>query len=176
MNTFNIGNIQAGSGNLLFIAGPCVVESAEHTLQMAETLVKVFSNIGQPFIFKASYDKANRSSIHSYRGPGIEEGLKVLKEVKKRFKIPILTDVHDVSQVEKASDIADVIQVPAFLSRQTDLLVAAGNSGRVVNVKKGQFLAPWDMSNVVEKITSTGNYKIILTERGFSFGYNKLRD
>ena len=175
MKTIPLGNLRLGApGTLFFIAGPCVIESESHALGIAEQLAGIFARLGQPFIFKASYDKANRSSLHSFRGPGLTAGLAVLRKVKERFGVPILTDVHDVSQVKPAAEVADILQVPAFLSRQTDLLLAAGRSGRIVNVKKGQFLAPWDMANLVDKVRSTGNDRIILTERGFSFGYNNL--
>jgi 2-dehydro-3-deoxyphosphooctonate aldolase (KDO 8-P synthase) len=171
----SIGKAKIGGCNPLFlIAGPCVIESESHASMLAERLAAITAEKNIPFIFKASYDKANRSSVESFRGPGLQEGLRILAGIKKRLGVPILTDVHDVSHVGPASDVCDVIQVPAFLSRQTDLLVAAGKSGRVVNVKKGQFLSPWEMSNVVEKIASTGNTKIILTERGTSFGYQNL--
>jgi len=175
MNRFKILNFEVGDGrNIFFIAGPCVIESEEHTLKIAENLKKIFSDLNQFFIFKASFDKANRSSLKSYRGPGLKQGLKILKKVKEEFDLPILTDFHLPSQIDEVSEVADVIQVPAFLSRQTDMLLAAGRSMKVVNVKKGQFLSPWDMGNVVEKVRSTGNNKVIITERGFSFGYNNL--
>jgi 2-dehydro-3-deoxyphosphooctonate aldolase (KDO 8-P synthase) len=170
-----IGRLRIGGKNPLFlIAGPCVIESEGHAMMLAEQLVSVTSELGIPFIFKASYDKANRSSVDSYRGPGLSEGLRILGRIKERLAVPILSDVHDVSQVAAASEVCDVLQVPAFLSRQTDLLLAVGRSGRVVNVKKGQFLAPADMKNVVEKIRTTGNDKILLTERGVCFGYQNL--
>ncbi len=170
LDTLTLG----GRENLFFIAGPCVIESREHALGMAEKLAALFRSVGRPFIFKASYDKANRSSGHSFRGPGLEEGLAILAEIRREFNLPILTDVHDCRQVTPAAEVADILQIPAFLCRQTDLLLEAGRSGRVINVKKGQFLAPWDMANVVEKIRSTGNDRIVLTERGASFGYNNL--
>ncbi len=175
MIKFKIGEREIGGlNNLFFIAGPCVIESESHTLMIAERLVEIFSDLNQFFIFKASFDKANRSSISSYRGPGLKEGLKILKRIKEDFDLPILTDFHLPSQIDEVSDVADIVQVPAFLSRQTDMLVAAGKSGKIVNVKKGQFLSPWDVKNVIEKIKSTGNEKIMITERGFSFGYNNL--
>jgi 2-dehydro-3-deoxyphosphooctonate aldolase (KDO 8-P synthase) len=175
MNAFSLGKMVLGEpGQLFFIAGPCVIENETHAMGIAGELAAMFSRLGQPLIFKASYDKANRSSVKSFRGPGLTAGLAILKRIKEHFQLPILTDVHDVSQVGPAAEVADILQVPAFLSRQTDLLLAAGRSGRIVNVKKGQFLAPWDMANIVEKIRSTGNDRIILTERGFSFGYNNL--
>jgi 2-dehydro-3-deoxyphosphooctonate aldolase (KDO 8-P synthase) len=172
---FSIGKIKFGAGAPLFlIAGPCVIESEGHALMMAEKLGAVAGELGVPYIFKASYDKANRTSIASYRGPGLKNGLKILAKIGKRTGLPILTDVHDVSQVGAAAEVCDILQIPAFLSRQTDLLVAAGKSGRVVNIKKGQFLSPAEMGNAAEKVASTGNEKIILTERGNSFGYQNL--
>jgi len=158
----------------VLIAGPCVIESEAHALKLAQRLVKIAAAAGVAFIFKASYDKANRSSLDSYRGPGLAEGLGVLRKIKKRFGVPILTDIHEPAQAAAAAEVCDVLQVPAFLSRQTDLLIAAGKTGRVVNLKKGQFLAPWEMANAVEKVRSTGNRNVILTERGASFGYNNL--
>lgn len=176
MESYSIGPVVIGDGPArpFFIAGPCVIESAEHALTLAGRLTDLFARVGIPFIFKASYDKANRSSGRSFRGPGREEGLRILGEIRRRFSIPVLTDVHDIHQVEPASAAVDVIQIPAFLCRQTDLLLEAGRSGRVVNVKKGQFMAPWDMANVVEKIRAAGNARVILTERGATFGYNNL--
>jgi 2-dehydro-3-deoxyphosphooctonate aldolase (KDO 8-P synthase) len=173
--SFTVGKIRVGGNAPLFlIAGPCVIENEAHVTMMAERLGTLAGEIGVPLIFKASYDKANRSSLKSYRGPGLKKGLKILAKIKKRTGLPILTDVHEVSHVTPAAEICDVLQVPAFLSRQTDLLVAAGKSGRVVNLKKGQFISPWEMGNVAEKVASTGNQKIILTERGHSFGYQNL--
>jgi len=173
--SFSIEKIKFGAGAPLFlIAGPCVIESEAHAMMMAEKLGAIAAELGVPYIFKASYDKANRSSVASYRGPGLEDGLKILAKIKKRTGLPVLTDVHDVSQVGPAADVCDIIQIPAFLSRQTDLLVAAGKSGAVVNIKKGQFLSPAEMGNAAEKVASTGNEKIILTERGNSFGYQNL--
>jgi 2-dehydro-3-deoxyphosphooctonate aldolase (KDO 8-P synthase) len=170
-----IGSVRIGGHQpLILIAGPCVIESEEHALMMAERLSCTASQAGVPFVFKASYDKANRSSNESYRGPGLVEGLRILKKIKERFSLPILTDIHEASQAAPVAEVADVLQIPAFLSRQTDLLVAAGKTGRVVNLKKGQFLSPWEMSNAVEKVAKTGNDKIILTERGASFGYQNL--
>ncbi len=159
---------------MFLIAGPCVIESESHALETAQRVASIAAEEGVPLIFKASYDKANRSSISSYRGPGLKEGLRILAEIKKRTGLPILTDVHEVDQVGPAAEVCDVLQVPAFLSRQTDLLLAAGRSGRAVNIKKGQFLSPWDVAHAVEKVASTGNEKIILTERGASFGYQNL--
>ena len=174
-HSFSVGKIKFGAGAPLFlIAGPCVIESEGHALMMAEKLGAVAGDLGVPYIFKASYDKANRTSIASYRGPGIKNGLKILAKIGKRTGLPILTDVHDVSQVGAAAEVCDILQIPAFLSRQTDLLVAAGKSGRAVNIKKGQFLSPAEMGNAAEKVASTGNEKIILTERGNSFGYQNL--
>ncbi len=163
-----------GDAPLFLIAGPCVIESEAHAMEMAQRVSSISSEQGVSLIFKASYDKANRSSISSYRGPGLREGLRILAAIKKRTGLPILTDVHEVAQVGPAAEVCDVLQVPAFLSRQTDLLLAAGRSGRVVNIKKGQFLSPWDVAHAVEKVASTGNEKIILTERGASFGYHNL--
>jgi 2-dehydro-3-deoxyphosphooctonate aldolase (KDO 8-P synthase) len=174
-HTFSVGKIKFGAGAPLFlIAGPCVIESEEHALMMAEKLGAVAAELGVPYIFKASYDKANRSSVASYRGPGLKNGLKILAKIKKKTGLPILTDVHQASEVEAAAEVCDILQIPAFLSRQTDLLVAVGKSGRVVNIKKGQFLSPAEMKNAAEKVASTGNEKIILTERGNSFGYQNL--
>jgi len=172
---FWVGKIPFGGNAPLFlIAGPCVIESERHAMMMAEKLAAAASDLGVPYIFKASYDKANRSSVASFRGPGLREGLRILKKIRQRVGVPVLTDVHEVSHVEAAAAVCDVLQVPAFLSRQTDLLVAVGKSGRVANIKKGQFLSPAEMKNVVEKIAGTGNEKIILTERGASFGYENL--
>ena len=174
--TITIGNVTIGGANapLVLIAGPCVIEGEEFTLTVAHRLKEIAQAIPIPLIFKSSYDKANRTSISSARGPGLREGLRILQLVKDAVGIPVLSDVHAVAEVAPAAEVLDVIQIPAFLSRQTDLLVAAGQTGRPINVKKGQFLAPWDMAHVVEKITSTGNGQIILTERGSSFGYNNL--
>jgi 2-dehydro-3-deoxyphosphooctonate aldolase (KDO 8-P synthase) len=173
--TFSVGKIRFGGDAPLFlIAGPCVIESETHAMNMAERLGEIASELGIPYIFKASYDKANRSSFNSFRGPQLEEGLRILAEIKKCTGLPILTDVHDVSQVGPAAEVCDILQIPAFLCRQTDLLLAAGRTGRVVNVKKGQFLAPWEIGNAAEKIASAGNQKIILTERGSAFGYQNL--
>ena len=174
-HTFSVGKIKFGAGAPLFlIAGPCVIESEGHAMMMAEKLAVVASELGVPYIFKASYDKANRSSVSSYRGPGLKNGLKILAKIKKKTGLAVLTDVHQASEVGAAAEVCDILQIPAFLSRQTDLLVAAGKSGRVVNIKKGQFLSPAEMGNAAEKVTSTGNEKIILTERGNSFGYQNL--
>lgn len=170
-----LGSLRLGGSHPLFlIAGPCVVESETHARTIAEQVARMARNAGVPLIFKASYDKANRSSLQTYRGPGLKEGLRILAAIKKDLNLPILSDIHDASQAEPAAEVCDVLQIPAFLSRQTDLLIAAGKTGRIINVKKGQFLSPWDMSNVVEKIAGTGNNKILLTERGASFGYQNL--
>ena len=170
-----VGNIEIGGGNpLAIIAGPCVIESRDSALKHATLLKQAAERAGVPYIFKSSYDKANRSSGDSYRGPGLEMGLKILAEVKKQVGVPILTDVHEIEQVGAVKEIADVLQIPAFLCRQTDFVTAVARSGRVVNVKKGQFLAPWDVGNVLEKILATGNQQVLLTERGVSFGYNNL--
>ena len=158
----------------VLIAGPCVIESREMALETASALKDITDKLGIPFVFKSSYDKANRSSHKSFRGPGLDEGLDILAEVKDKFNVPVLSDVHSPKEAEIAGETLDVIQIPAFLCRQTDLVLAVGKTGKVVNVKKGQFLAPWDIDQVVEKIESTGNYKILLTERGASFGYNNL--
>ena len=172
---FEIGKVKIGGQSpLMMIAGPCVIESAEHAGFLAAALKDLSGQLGLPLIFKASYDKANRSSLSSYRGPGLREGMRILGAIKKATGLPVLTDVHDVSQVEEAAAVCDVLQVPAFLCRQTDLLLAVGRSGRAVNVKKGQFISPWDMATVVEKVASTGNERILVTERGTTFGYRNL--
>lgn len=159
---------------LAAMCGPCVIESEEHTLMCAKELKKIFSKLGIPLIFKASYDKANRSSINSFRGPGLQEGLRILQRVKEEFDLPVVTDVHTSEEAKAAGELIDVLQIPAFLCRQTDLIVAAAETGACINVKKGQFVAPLDMKNVVEKIHSCGNQKVLLTERGATFGYNNL--
>ena len=170
-----LGDIAIGGGSpFVLIAGPCVIESEPHAMDLAGRLCDVARRAGVPFIFKASYDKANRTSGRSFRGPGLDEGLRVLASIKSRFQVPILTDIHEVSHARPAGDVADVLQIPAFLSRQTDLLVAAARTGKAVNVKKGQFLAPADMRHVIEKITGEGNESVLVTERGVSFGYNDL--
>jgi 2-dehydro-3-deoxyphosphooctonate aldolase (KDO 8-P synthase) len=170
-----LGKLRLGGGNPLFIiAGPCVIESEGHARGMAEKMAKIAADAGMPYIFKASYDKANRTSGKAFRGPGLKQGLAILKMIKKELKLPVLTDIHDASHAESAAEVCDVLQIPAFLSRQTDLLLAAGKTGRIINIKKGQFLSPWDMGNVAEKVASTGNTKIVLTERGASFGYQNL--
>lgn len=170
-----LGNLRIGGGApLAVIAGPCVIESKESALRHAAALKEKTERVGVGYIFKSSYDKANRSSIGSFRGPGLAKGLEILAAVKQRIGVPILTDVHEIDQVGAVKEVADVLQIPAFLCRQTDFVLAVAKSGRVVNIKKGQFLAPWDMRNIVEKVSSTGNDKILLTERGASFGYNNL--
>ena len=175
MQRVPVGNLIVGPGQpLTLICGPCVIEGEDHTLRCAEQLQKIVGVHPIQLVFKASYDKANRSSATSFRGPGIEEGLRILQKVRSEFGLPITTDVHSPEEAAIAGAVCDIIQIPAFLSRQTDLILAAGHSGAVVNVKKGQFLSPWDMRNVVEKLLSTGNSKIILTDRGTSFGYNNL--
>src|SRR5579864_3315631 len=172
---FSVGSVRIGGNQpLALIAGPCVIESESHALGIAERLAEITKAAQVPFVFKASYDKANRSSAESYRGPGLADGLRILKKIKDRFGVPILTDIHEASQATAAAEVADVLQIPAFLSRQTDVLVAAGKTGRVVNLKKGQFLSPWEMANAVEKVAKTGNDRIFLTERGASFGYQNL--
>ncbi len=172
--SFQLDNVRIGSGNLFLIAGPCVIESEEHALFIAEVIKGVTRSLNFPFIFKASYDKANRTSIRSFRGPGITEGLRILKKVKDEVHVPVLTDVHEKDDVPKVAEVADILQIPAFLCRQTDLVVAAAMSERMVNIKKGQFVSPWDMKHVVEKCHSAGNDKVFVTERGASFGYNNL--
>jgi len=171
---FNVGNVTVGGGKLFLIAGPCLVESESHALRMAESIRAVTDRLGIPYIFKSSYDKANRTSINAERGVGIDAALRILGRVRGEAGIPVLTDVHEAAQVRSAAEVADVLQIPAFLSRQTDLIVEAARSGRAVNIKKGQFLAPHDMKHAVEKVTSQGNERVIITERGTSFGYNNL--
>jgi 2-dehydro-3-deoxyphosphooctonate aldolase (KDO 8-P synthase) len=172
--SFQIDGVRIGDGNLFLIAGPCVIESEEHALFMAEVIKGVTRSLNFPFIFKASYDKANRTSIRSYRGPGLAEGLRILKKVKDEVHVLILTDVHETADVPKVAAVADILQIPAFLCRQTDLVVAAAMTERVVNIKKGQFVSPADMRHVVDKCRSAGNDKVFVTERGASFGYNNL--
>jgi len=168
-------SLRLGAKNPLFlIAGPCVIESESHARKMAESVAKIASDAGIPYIFKASYDKANRSSSKSFRGPGAKEGLRILGKIKSDLKLPVLTDIHEREQAAPAAEVVDILQIPAFLSRQTDLLEAAAKTNRIVNVKKAQFLSPWDMKNVVEKIAAAGNNNIILTERGATFGYQNL--
>ena len=170
-----VGAVQIGGGlPLAVIAGPCVIESKDSALRHGSALKAAADRVGVPYIFKSSYDKANRSSLHSFRGPGLENGLEILAAVKEKIGVPVLTDVHEIDQVARVKAVADVLQIPAFLCRQTDFVLAVAQSGKVVNVKKGQFLAPWDMRNIVDKIRSVGNEQILLTERGASFGYNNL--
>ena len=171
---FEIGNVHVGSGDLFLIAGPCVIESEAHTLKMAEAIASVTRELNIPYIFKASYDKANRTSLKSFRGPGVKEGARILRKIAEAVRIPVLTDIHEPEHAEPIAEAVDVLQIPAFLCRQTDLLVAAAKTGRAINVKKGQFVAPWDMRHAVEKIRQSGNDRVFLTERGSSFGYNNL--
>jgi len=161
-------------GDLFLIAGPCVIESERHAMMMAHSIARIADRLDVPYVFKASYDKANRSSARSFRGIGMDEGLRILQRVKDEVGVPVITDIHESEQVAAVAEVADVLQIPAFLCRQTDLLQAAADSGRVVNVKKGQFLAPWDVANIIEKLEASGNRQIMLTERGTSFGYNNL--
>jgi 2-dehydro-3-deoxyphosphooctonate aldolase (KDO 8-P synthase) len=172
--SFQLDGIRIGAGNLFLIAGPCVIESEDHAIFMAEVVKGVTRSLNFPFIFKASYDKANRTSLRSFRGPGLVEGLKILKKVKDEVHVPVLTDVHEAKDVAKVAEVADILQIPAFLCRQTDLVVAAAMTDRVVNIKKGQFISPWDMRHVVEKARAAGNDRVFVTERGASFGYNNL--
>ncbi len=170
-----IGRLKLGGNNpLLVIAGPCVIENEKIVFDVAEHLKEICSSLGLQFIFKSSYDKANRTAISSFRGPGIDKGLRILSDVRERVGVPVISDVHSVEEVKVASKILDVLQIPAFLCRQTDLIIAASKTGKPVNVKKGQFLAPWDIKNIIDKFISTGNHKIFITERGASFGYNNL--
>lgn len=173
-NSFEIGPVHVGEGRLFLIAGPCVIESETHVRTMADAIQRITADLGIPYIFKASYDKANRTSVKSFRGPGLIEGTRILGKLAVETGLPVLTDVHEPGHCEIAAEAADVLQIPAFLCRQTDLLVAAGKTGRAVNIKKGQFVAPWDMNHPVEKVRSTGNERVFLTERGASFGYNTL--
>ena len=172
--SFNIETVEFGGGGLSFILGPCVVESSQHALFMAQEIKDICTAVGVDFVYKSSFDKANRSSIESFRGGGMEFGLEVLAQVKQEIGVPVITDIHEPWQVERVSEVADMLQIPAFLCRQTDLLVAAAKSGKAVNVKKGQFLAPWDAKNIVDKLQESGCEKVLLTERGTSFGYNNL--
>ncbi|MFA7173498.1 MAG: 3-deoxy-8-phosphooctulonate synthase [Kiritimatiellia bacterium] len=174
MKKIKVGGVIFGSKKLALIAGPCVIESVDGVMTLAARLAALAASIEIPLVFKASFDKANRSSLDSYRGPGLKEGVAILKEVKARFNLPILTDIHEAGQAEAVAEVADILQIPAFLSRQTDLVVAAARTGRVVNIKKGQFMAPEDMINVIEKVRRSGNERIIVTERGASFGYRNL--
>lgn len=175
VKTVKVGsNVEIGNGGVALLAGPCVIESRDHALMLAEKIAAIAARAGYQYVFKASFDKANRSSGKSYRGPGIEEGLAVLAEVKEKIGVPVVTDIHTEDQVEQVAQVVDILQIPAFLCRQTDFILAASRTGKPVNVKKGQFLAPWDMKNVCDKIADTGNESIMLTERGASFGYNNL--
>lgn len=175
MTPVNLGDISIGGGSpFVLIAGPCVIESEQHATDLAGRLVEIARRAHLPFVFKASYDKANRTSASSFRGPGLEEGLRILAAIKSRYHVPILTDVHEPAQARPAAEVADVLQIPAFLCRQTDLIVAAAKTGRVVNIKKGQFLAPDDVKHAVAKATGAGNSRVVVTERGTSFGYHNL--
>lgn len=169
------GKVLIGEGSApLIIAGPCVIENEEITFYTAESLVGICAAAGLPLIFKSSFDKANRSSLDSFRGPGIDKGLKILSDVKSRFGVPVISDVHSVEEIRPAAEVLDALQIPAFLCRQTDLILAASNTGKTINIKKGQFLAPWDVRNIIDKFVSTGNRNLLITERGSSFGYNNL--
>ncbi len=172
--SFKLGSLHAGSEALFLIAGPCVIESEAHALKMAEAISSVARRLNMPYVFKASYDKANRTSLKSFRGPGLEEGLRILEKVKRETGVPVLTDVHEAQHVAAVAAAVDIVQIPAFLCRQTDLLVTAAKNARAVNIKKGQFVSPWDMRHAVEKVRESGNNNIFLTERGSSFGYNNL--
>lgn len=175
MPQIRVGNIKMGAGNpLVLIAGPCVIESETHCLETAKRIKEIAEKLNTPFIFKSSFDKANRLSIDSYRGPGLKKGLETLHKVKEKLKVPILSDIHCQKEISAAAEVLDIIQIPAFLCRQTDIVVAAARTGRVINVKKGQFLAPWDILPIIKKIESAGNRKILITERGVCFGYNNL--
>ncbi len=174
MNKVPISDFMVGDGDLVIIAGPCVIESADATLTIARTLKDYARELGLPLIFKASYDKANRTSVTSFRGPGLAKGLEILARVKDEVGLPVISDVHQVADVKPAAEVLDVLQIPAFLCRQTDLLVAAAQTSKAVNIKKGQFMAPWDMAQAVDKVFSTGNRRVLLTERGATFGYNNL--
>ncbi|MBW4027487.1 MAG: 3-deoxy-8-phosphooctulonate synthase [Acidobacteria bacterium] len=174
ISAFSVGDVSIGSGGLFLIAGPCVIESEAHARRMADAIQRITSDLGVPYVFKASYDKANRTSVSSFRGPGLQEGTAILRRIGEATGLPVLTDVHEPSHCAVAAEGADILQIPAFLCRQTNLLVAAAETGRAINVKKGQFVAPADMRYAVEKITSTGNQRVFLTERGTTFGYNNL--
>jgi 2-dehydro-3-deoxyphosphooctonate aldolase (KDO 8-P synthase) len=171
---FQVGNAVIGGGNLFLIAGPCVIESEDHAIRMAEIIKGVTRSLSFPFIFKASYDKANRTSLKSFRGPGVSDGVRILNRIKKEVGLPVLTDVHEAADVPRVAEVVDILQIPAFLCRQTDLIVAAAKSGRVVNIKKGQFVSPWDMKHAITKCREAGNNRVFVTERGSSFGYNNL--
>ena len=174
MKRVQVGGVAIGNGPLLLIAGPCVIESEGHAVGLARTIRDIAARCGVPYVFKASYDKANRTSLSSFRGPGLAEGLRTLRRVREEVGVPVLTDIHEPAHAAPVAEVADVLQIPAFLCRQTDLLVAAAQTGRVVNIKKGQFLAPSDMRHAAAKITAAGNDRVILTERGTSFGYHNL--
>jgi 2-dehydro-3-deoxyphosphooctonate aldolase (KDO 8-P synthase) len=174
LSSFKLENFTIGDGSLFLVAGPCVIESEEHSLKMAECIAGVCKAMGVPYIFKSSFDKANRTSLASFRGPGLKDGVRILRKVKESVRVPVLTDVHEAHDVAEVADAVDVVQIPAFLCRQTDLLVAAAKSGKVVNIKKGQFVAPADMKHAVHKVRESGNERVVLTERGSSFGYNNL--
>jgi 2-dehydro-3-deoxyphosphooctonate aldolase (KDO 8-P synthase) len=174
MNDFEIGAVRVGAPALFLIAGPCVIESERHARFMADAIQRITSDLGMPYIFKASYDKANRTSAAGFRGPGLKEGTRILRAVAEATGLPVITDVHQAVDCEPVAEAVDVLQIPAFLCRQTDLLLSAAKTGRAVNIKKGQFVAPWDMRYAVEKVTGAGNPRVFLTERGFSFGYNNL--
>ena len=171
---FEVGAVHVGSGDFFLIAGPCVIESEAHAMKIAEAVTEITRELRIPYIFKASFDKANRTSLKSFRGPGVKEGARILRKIAEKFRVPVLTDIHAPDQAEPIAEAVDVLQIPAFLCRQTDLLVAAAKTGRAINVKKGQFVAPWDMHHAVEKIRESGNDRVFLTERGSSFGYNNL--
>jgi 2-dehydro-3-deoxyphosphooctonate aldolase (KDO 8-P synthase) len=173
-HSFKVGDVEIGGAKLFLIAGPCVIESEDHALKMAEAVREIARNLNIPCIFKASYDKANRTSLKSFRGPGLQEGLRILKKIRESVGVPVLTDVHEAADVARVAEAVDVVQIPAFLCRQTDLLVAAGKHARAINIKKGQFVSPWDMRHAVEKVRQSGSSKVFLTERGSSFGYNNL--
>lgn len=175
MGDVRVGNVVIGKGRpLTIISGPCVIESKDHTLCCAEKLVEITRSRNVQLIFKASYDKANRLSYDSFRGPGIEKGLQILREVQQLFGVPVITDVHEVSEIPQAATVVDMLQIPAFLCRQTDLVVAAAKTGKPLNIKKGQFMAPWDMKNIVNKVRAAGNQQVVLCDRGVTFGYNNL--
>ena len=174
MKTIQVGNLTIDGSRLFLIAGPCVIEGYDRTLMIGREVKRICEKLGVQYIFKASFDKANRSSINGYRGPGIEEGLRILKKVKDTYNVPVVTDIHEAWQCKKAAEVVDILQIPAFLCRQTDLLIAAAETGLPVNVKKGQFLAPWDMKNVVTKMEESGNTNVMLCERGSTFGYNNM--
>ena len=175
MKTVQVGDLTIGGGKgLLLLAGPCVIEEPERTLEIGRRTKAVCQKLGIPYVFKASFDKANRSSFNSFRGPGLEEGLKILAHIKKELQVPVVSDIHSIEQVEPAAEVLDILQIPAFLCRQTDLVYGAAKTGKCVNVKKGQFMAPKDMENVLNKMKESGNENLMLTERGFSFGYNNL--